>query len=140
MALSEERLLAIRAEAFADDVDIDIDRMRHWTADEASQYFESGGTVLPTRAGQPAADAASSAEAAASSPPVNKERTDIQPQSFSIYCHNTTLYDGTQLSNSEPAPEFIIAELERRTGTKRPQNYATCSLHQLNLHFMCGGL
>ena len=64
---------------------------------------------------------------------------DIAPQGFSIYCHNTTLSDGTQLNNSEPAPEFIIAELEKRTGVKRPANAATCSLHDLNLHFMAGG-
>ena len=63
----------------------------------------------------------------------------IPPQSFSIYCHNTTLADGTQLDNDNPAPEFMIATLEERTGIPRPENADKISVHQLNLHFMCGG-
>ena len=62
----------------------------------------------------------------------------IEPQGFSIYCHNTTLADGTTLNNSGPAPEFVIATLEERTGVQRPENASTCSLHELNLHFMLG--
>ena len=63
-------------------------------------------------------------------------RDEPEPQGFSIYCHNTTLADGTQLSNSDPAPEFIVAALEERTGIARPADASTCSLHRLNLHFM----
>ncbi len=63
-------------------------------------------------------------------------RGEPEPQGFSIYCHNTTLADGTQLSNSDPAPEFIVAALEERTGIARPADASTCSLHRLNLHFM----
>ena len=65
-------------------------------------------------------------------------KSPLEPQSFSIYCHNTTLADGTQLNNDEPAPEFVIAELERTTGVQRPSNAAQCSLHELHLHFMMG--
>ena len=50
-------------------------------------------------------------------------------QSFQIFCHNTTLADGTQLDNNDPAPEFVIASLEKTTGVQRPANAATCSLH-----------
>lgn len=62
----------------------------------------------------------------------------LTPQGFQIFCHNTTLTDGTSLDNSMPAPEFIIAALEERTGVKRPANAGQCSLHDLNLHFMSG--
>jgi hypothetical protein len=34
-----------------------------------------------------------------------------EPQGFSIYCHRTTLSDGTSLDNTARAPEFIIAEV-----------------------------
>ena len=61
---------------------------------------------------------------------------DLKPQDFSIYCHRTTLADGTSLSNSDPAPEFIIAALEQRTGSSRPPDAATMSLEHLNLWFM----
>lgn len=65
-----------------------------------------------------------------------KPRIEPEAQGFSIYCHRTTLQDGTSLDNSDPAPEFIIAELEQRTGRKRPSDAATCSLERLNLYFM----
>jgi hypothetical protein len=65
-----------------------------------------------------------------------KPRVEPAAQGFTIYCHRTTLQDGTTLDNSEPAPEFVVAELERRTGKKRPSDAATRSLEQLNLHFM----
>ena len=68
--------------------------------------------------------------------PIRTPRTDIEPQGFSIWCHNTTLANGTQLDNEDPAPEFVILELERRTGIKRPPNAGTCSLHDLHLYFM----
>ena len=67
------------------------------------------------------------------------QRTDLTPQSFSIYCHNTTLADGTQLDNDDPAPEFIIASLEHTTGIKRPDDADKRPLHSLHLHFMNGG-
>ena len=37
----------LQAELMADDVEIDIERMKNWTVDEATQYFESGGEVAP---------------------------------------------------------------------------------------------
>lgn len=80
-----------------------------------------------------ASDGSSSGADAVTKPP----RDDLVPQSFQIYCHNTTLADGTTLDNKEQAPEFVIAALEERTGVKRPAN-ANCTLHELNLHFMTG--
>ena len=64
---------------------------------------------------------------------------DPQPQSFTIFCHRTTLEDGTSLDNSNPAPDFIIAQLERSTGIRRPDEAATMSLEMLNLYFTSGG-
>ena len=37
----------IRADAFADDVEIDMQRMHHWTPSEVEGFFLSGGTVAP---------------------------------------------------------------------------------------------
>lgn len=62
----------------------------------------------------------------------------LEPQGFSIYCHHTTLANGQQLSNADPAPEFIIAALEERTRIPRPPHASTLSLERLNLHFMSG--
>lgn len=45
--LSLEELFSIQAEAMADDVAIDLERMRMWTRQQAMEYFESGGTRDP---------------------------------------------------------------------------------------------
>ena len=74
-----------------------------------------------------------------SSSTISTARNDLMPQEFSVYCHNTTLADGTQLNNDEPAPEFIIAALEQQTKIKRPPNADQTPLHNLHLHFMMGG-
>ena len=63
----------------------------------------------------------------------------IPAQDFSIYCHRTTLADGSSLSNQDPAPEFIIAALEARTHKQRPPDAATATLERINLWFMSGG-
>ncbi len=47
MPLSREELEALQAESMADDVEIELDRMSRWTADEARAYIESGGAVAP---------------------------------------------------------------------------------------------
>ena len=80
--------------------------------------------------------AATLATSTAATPPPPPKR-DIKPQGFQIYCHNTTLDDGTLLSNDEPTPEFIIEELEKRTGIARPD--AALTLHETQLHFINGG-
>ena len=49
------------------------------------------------------APAASTSDAV---PAVNFDH--LTPQSFQIFCHNTTLADGTTLDNTGPAPEFVI--------------------------------
>lgn len=61
-------------------------------------------------------------------------------EDFIIACHFTTLGDGTQLDNSQPAPEFIIAGLEKRTGIKRPEHAERCALQDLNMYFVSGGM
>jgi hypothetical protein len=87
------------------------------------------------------AKTARSPPAAASEDVPSSSRYDhLTPQGFQIFCHNTTLADGTSLDNHKPAPEFIIAALEQRTGVKRPANADKCNLHKLNLHFMAGGI
>ena len=48
MPLSLSELQDIQADAMADDVVIDFERMSMWTADQASKYFESGGMEEPT--------------------------------------------------------------------------------------------
>lgn len=47
MPLTLKQLQTVQADAFADDLDIDIERMQHWTLAEATSYFESGGTTVP---------------------------------------------------------------------------------------------
>ena len=80
---------------------------------------------------------AAALETSTEATPPPPPRRDIKPQGFQIYCHNTTLDDGTQLSNDEPTPEFIIEELEKRTGIARPD--AALTLHETQLHFINGG-
>ena len=46
--LSRETLESVRAECFADDIAIDIDKMERWTEEEARSYFESGGAAEPS--------------------------------------------------------------------------------------------
>ncbi|KAL3892496.1 MAG: hypothetical protein SGPRY_015078, partial [Prymnesium sp.] len=41
------------ADALADDIPIEFDRMKHWTPDQAARYFESGGTEQPALTGAP---------------------------------------------------------------------------------------
>jgi len=47
MPLSLQQLQALQADAMADDVDIELDKMSLWTAAEATAYFESGGAIEP---------------------------------------------------------------------------------------------
>ena len=47
MPLTLAELRDYQADALADDVDIDLERMQHWTEEQARAYFESGGTVEP---------------------------------------------------------------------------------------------
>ena len=42
-----ETLKDLQAEAFADDVDIDLQTMQKWTLEEAREYFVSGGKIRP---------------------------------------------------------------------------------------------
>ena len=49
--LSREELLSIQADAMADDVEIDLEKMTSWSEAEARAYFESGGTLEPRSAG-----------------------------------------------------------------------------------------
>ena len=44
------RLKELQFECCADDVEIKIDWMQHWTDDEARAYFESGGQDVPRSA------------------------------------------------------------------------------------------
>ena len=45
--LTESELDDLRSAAMADDVAIDIEKMRLWTAEQATAFFESGGTEEP---------------------------------------------------------------------------------------------
>lgn len=47
MPLTLEQLQDLQAEAMADDVDIDLEKMSLWTEAGAREYFESGGEVEP---------------------------------------------------------------------------------------------
>jgi rhodanese-related sulfurtransferase len=47
--LSESRILEIRSEAFADDLECDILEMVLWTEEEVTQFFLSGGADAPAR-------------------------------------------------------------------------------------------
>ena len=44
MPITLEKLRSIQAECFADDLDIDFERMRLWSAEMATAWFESGGS------------------------------------------------------------------------------------------------
>ena len=48
MPLTQEELEDARAEAMADDIEIDLAKMSLWSRDAAVAYFESGGTEEPT--------------------------------------------------------------------------------------------
>ena len=48
MPLTEAELLDLQAYAMADDVEIDLEKMSLWTAEQATAYFESGGTEEPS--------------------------------------------------------------------------------------------
>lgn len=47
MPLTQSELEDVQAEAMADDVAIDLEKMSLWTREEAAAYFESGGEVAP---------------------------------------------------------------------------------------------
>ena len=47
MVLSLLQLQDIQMEAMADDIDIDLERMAAWTAEEAAEFFQSGGENIP---------------------------------------------------------------------------------------------
>ena len=47
MPLTKDQLQEIQAAALADDVAIDMEKMSLWTQEEATAFFESGGTVAP---------------------------------------------------------------------------------------------
>ncbi|KAL1507860.1 hypothetical protein AB1Y20_007468 [Prymnesium parvum] len=47
MPLTLGQLEDIRADALADDMEIDLEKMARWTAAEAAEYFESGGEWEP---------------------------------------------------------------------------------------------
>ena len=100
---------------------------------------ELGVDKLPERQKIATAIAKALRGPAAPAPPPAKPRDDIVPQSFEVYCHNTTLADGTILNNHDQAPEFVIEALEARTGLKRPDNAESLSLHAMHLHFTTGG-
>ena len=48
MPLTEQQLLDIQADAMADDIAIDMEKMALWTEADAVAYFESGGEVEPS--------------------------------------------------------------------------------------------
>ena len=50
MPLTLEELQELQADAMADDIDIDLEKMSLWTKDQATTYFESGGTEEPKEA------------------------------------------------------------------------------------------
>ena len=50
MPLTLEELHDIRADCFADDIDIDHKRMAPWTSQQARDFFENGGVQSPSRA------------------------------------------------------------------------------------------
>ena len=48
MPLSLAELESIQADALADDIPIDFAKMSLWTSEQATTFFESGGTEEPT--------------------------------------------------------------------------------------------
>ena len=47
MRLTLERLVELQADAMADDIPINYERMSLWTEGEVTAYFESGGQEEP---------------------------------------------------------------------------------------------
>lgn len=47
-ALTQSRILALRDECLADDIDVTIIDPTSWTEDDCLNYFESGGSALPS--------------------------------------------------------------------------------------------
>ena len=52
MPLTQADLEGIQADAMADDVEIDLEKMSLWTTEQAITYFESGGEVEPRQRGR----------------------------------------------------------------------------------------
>lgn len=48
-AFPQAELLDLQFDAIADDVEIDFEKMRRWTAEQATAYFESGGASAGRR-------------------------------------------------------------------------------------------
>ena len=68
--LTLERLEELQADALADDIPIDLQRMSLWTEDEVTAFFESGGETEPVeRAEEPAPAAPPAAEPAPAAAP-----------------------------------------------------------------------
>jgi predicted esterase len=67
MPLTLEELQDIQSTAMADDVEIELAKMTLWTAEQATEFFESGGTKEPTAAAGVVTDI-SDTTAAASAP------------------------------------------------------------------------
>ena len=56
--LTRHRLEQLQSELFADDVALDVERMRHWSEADAKAFFASGGAeppLAPSTAMQPSA-------------------------------------------------------------------------------------
>ena len=47
LLISYAELEDIRSSLFSDDINIDLDRMQHWTTAEAHKFFDSGGVISP---------------------------------------------------------------------------------------------
>ena len=58
--LTLEQLEAIQADCLADDIDIELDVMQHWTEEQVTAFFESGGMERPPMAAAAALPAAPS--------------------------------------------------------------------------------
>ena len=66
----------------ADDLDIDLERMQHWTKDQAVAYFESGGEKVP-------ADGIAAVQAPASEPSI--ESLSMKPKLFQDFLKGAKL-------------------------------------------------
>lgn len=96
--LTKAELEALQAEAMADDVAIHFDKMSHWTREQATEYFESGGTNEPT--GEPHAPLLPAVCAVADADGSTAETGDAAHHQFAVVTYNI-------LSSSLSSPDWF---------------------------------
>jgi hypothetical protein len=131
MPLTQSELESIQADAMADDVDIDLDKMSLWSAEQARQYFESGGEVSPAEPAPP--DDTPSDDTLDLTSEGKKRFATVEAKSFTTKAGVRIVY---QLALGQDTPIVIIPGM-RQSRHDACADYgaeaSTCMSHRLEL-------